>query len=543
MMKAYLHQKGVAAIVFVIIFPFFFGFFALAIEGTRYLTTSARLSDVLESASLAVAAAVDHDDDKDRVKAYINATISDADVDDSDITITSQSCEEIYGDECGVAEVYDKEGLQFNEYNVQVTTSFLSCFPGSDIVAGFNKNQTLVNNAVTRKYQQKFVDVVFVTDMSGSMLDDFGSDNKAKYAGVIDIIESINDTLNSYNELAERSDSSDRNYVGIVPYSEYNKTIDDDELTSNSYSYSSGSSNWWGSTSQGVTGPTQQTTLSPSFSATELYDDGYNLHTEYPDGVPELGSAEPNKQLVQEYFDWTLGEELETCTSRGNGNGNGHNHNGGGSTSCSTSYSWEYDYWDYQDDASDWWNSSDHEDARDRNYKIRNYIGCANYTSGTDWRNNCSYTGYFFNIALTDDFDSITNQIENFFPSGSTSSSQGIIPAAQMLLNKTSSNTDNLIIVLSDGEDTDSNLSLGYYDSGLCDYLREQFTNKGQTLKIAVIGFDYDTSENPGLAECADSNDILTATSYEDIYSKILSLITEEIGHLYTHDYSSEASD
>lgn len=525
-MQTIQQQKGVATIVFVLIFPFFFGFFVLAVEGTRYLTDSARLSDVLESASLSVAAAVNHSDDKARVSAYIAATVPDADIDPSDITITAKSCKQVYGNQCGVAGVYDKNGLLFNEYNVQVDSSFASWFPGTDLIAGFSKQQTLVNNAVARKYQQEFVDIAFVIDLSGSMLDNFGGEHKAKYAGVIDIITEIMDTVDSYNRLAQRSNNNGRNRVAVVPYSEFNKTIYNNTLIDRSYSYNSGG---WGSPRE-VNGPRTRDSISPSYSLADFQAKGINLHTEYPNGVPTLDDAVPDKQAIQRYFGWERGRQYRVCN-----------------WGCYYRYAWEYDDWNYQTD-DNWWNWS-HVQERDNNIKIRNYIGCSNYSSNTDWRRNCTsiatsgspgYTGYYYNIPLSDDFPGIEENIANFFPSGSTSSTQGVIPAAQLLLNKSTENNDNLIIVLSDGQDTDNGLSLGYYQAGLCDHLRQQFTDKGQTLKIAVIGFDYDTRQNPGLASCADTNNILSAQSYSDIYNSILSLITEEIGHLYDHKYSVE---
>lgn len=538
-MKTPRNQKGVAAIVFVIIFPFFFGFFALAIEGTRYLTDSAHLSDVAESASLAVAASVEHRGDRQRIRDYLAATIPDANISDDNITITSQSCEEIYGQRCGQAGVYDKEGLRFNEYKVTLRSSFISWFPDSDIIHGFEENQQLANTAVARKYQQEFVDVVFVTDMSGSMLDGFGGQQKAKYAGVIDIIDSIMDTLDSYNAVAARSGRASRNHVGLVPYSGFNQAINEDRLYDLSYVYNYG----WG---RSIDGPHQENVIAPSFTPEELQNEDKNLHRDAPNGVLRIADATPDKRWMQIYFEWYTGELMvEQCYPPYGGRGRPPHQN---CRFVSTGETWSYDDWNYDRRYDYWWEAPEQSGVLNRNLKIRNYIGCSNYTAYTDWRNNCTsiarsgsagYTGYFYNLDLTDQFSDIKKQIANFFPSGSTSSSQGVIPAAQMLLNKSSDNEDNLIIVLSDGADN-NNISREYYRNGLCDYLREQFTNKNQTLKIAVIGFDYNTNDNPGLAMCADSNEILTANSYTEIYNSILSLITEEIGHLYDHNYSAD---
>lgn len=540
MMQIIHHQKGVAAIVFVIIFPFFFGFFALAIEGTRYLTDSAHLSDVAESASLAVAASVDHKDDRQRVKDYVAATIHDASISDNDITIVSQSCEQIYGERCGVARVYDKEGLRFNEYKVAIRSAFISWFPDSDLIHGFGENQLIANTAVARKYRQKFVDVVFVTDMSGSMLDKLGG--QAKYAGVIDIIDSIMDTLDSYNTVAARQpDTTARNHVGVVPYSSYNQALTDNTMEDLRYDYLYNDRG-----GIDIDGPHSENTIQPSFTVQDLRDAHIDLHHEAPNGIPLLSDAVPDKQWMQRYLGWKESFESEFCQSFFIW-----------SRCQNFRYTWPYDNWNYSRPSGTYgWNETGSPAALDLNKKIRNYIGCSNYTAGSDWRNNCDtnadeglspgYTGYFYNIELTEQFAGIKEKIANFFPSGSTSSSQGVIPAAQMLLNKISENDDNLIIVLSDGADNEGErnggdyISYRYYSNHLCDYLRQQFTGKNQTLKIAVIGFDYDTQANPGLAMCADANEILRADTYSEIYNSILSLITEEIGHLYDHSYSAD---
>ncbi|CAG9001539.1 MAG: hypothetical protein CENE_03561 [Candidatus Celerinatantimonas neptuna] len=500
------HQKGVAAIAFVIIFPIFFGFFALTIEGTRYLTDSARLSDVVESASLAVAASVDHSSTTEEtlVQNYIHATEPNATVDSTDINVITRSCEQVYGSKCGIAGVYDKNGLNFNEYRVTVSSQFSSWFPKNTVRIGFDKNQTLVNTAVARKYQQNFVDIAFVTDMSGSMLDDFGGQQKAKYAGVIDILTDIMNVLTKYNNLSKNNSvdgsSYKTNHVAVVPYNDVNKEISGTTLSYYNYRYGESV----------VRGPLLAQKLSPVFSMNELNNDNKNMHQHYPDGVHTLGSAIPDKQDIQKYLGWTLGSYHDSRWG--------------------IYYSWDYDDW-YPNSYSGISSAQ-----QQRNGKIENYIGCSNYNS-SGWSQECSYTGYFYNIGLTDNFPSVESQIDNFFPSGATSSSQGIIPAAEMLLNKSTDNKSNLIIVLSDGQDTDGGLSQYYYNNGLCQYLRRQFTSKNQSLKIAVIGFDYDTSQNPGLAECADSGNIFNAEDYNAIYSKILDLITEEIGHLYYNDY------
>lgn len=506
-------QKGIAAIIFVIIFPFFLGFFALTVEGTRYLTESARLSDVLESASLAVAASVNHDDDKAMVQDYITATVPQADVKLTDITITSQTCEQIYGSECGKAGVYDKSGLRFNQYRLQVTSHFVSWFPGSDLVVGFNKDQTLSNQAVARKYQQKSIDVVFATDFSGSMNELWNG--KSKYYQVIETISKIMKVLERYNQIAV--DKNIINHIGIVPYSLYTSKLDNylyDNWISSSefilqdygylpihkYELFNMEPGDYMSNNLSIPSSPERPVISPSFFSERNID----MHNQYPDGLP----------FDSNYLYYPPGSAYKYTSSDVAGiikNTFGYYDNAGRNSGY---YGWRR--WSYNQ-----WNKSN----------INNYI---NY-------------GYYYKVPLSKNFDNIQAQIDNFFPSGGTSSIQGVIGAARMLDQAHTSNKDKLIIVLSDGLDNDpsglssvpvtSSRSYYYYMHDLCGQLRQHFREKGETLKIAAIGFTYNVNNNLGLKHCTNQDKIYNADNDAELYNTVLNLIVEEIGHLYNHDY------
>jgi tight adherence protein G len=146
--------------------------------------------------------------------------------------------------------------------------------------------------------------------------------------------------------------------------------------------------------------------------------------------------------------------------------------------------------------------------------------------------------------------------IQDFEPIGGTASYQGIIRAAQLAVK--GSNTRRLIIVLSDGTDS-QNGWISEYDTifktksnhahyteelvkeGMCDTIRDtlnkQTADNGRdvTSKIVVIGFGYQTGTNNGLRECTKENgkyNVYEANNREAIKRKILELISEEIGHL-----------
>jgi tight adherence protein G len=215
-------QKGLAAIIFVIIFPFMFGVFILGVEGTRYLQEKARLGDAAEAASLAIAANnADANANKKFALNFVNAYSQDATLTLSDINIVEKTCKQIYGSNCGKPGVYDKDGNQFVEYRVSIDTKYKSWFPGGDYHAGFEKDQLMNASAVARKFRGDTVDVVFVADFSGSMA--WWWDGEYKYKGVLRVIENITKELEQFNKLDAVAGSKSSSKVGFVGFNYYTK--------------------------------------------------------------------------------------------------------------------------------------------------------------------------------------------------------------------------------------------------------------------------------------------------------------------------------
>ncbi|BDU39734.1 pilus assembly protein [Vibrio nigripulchritudo] len=147
-------------------------------------------------------------------------------------------------------------------------------------------------------------------------------------------------------------------------------------------------------------------------------------------------------------------------------------------------------------------------------------------------------------VELTDKFSSFKQQLNGYQAGGWTASYEGIIRAAQLL--KSGENARRLIIVLSDGEDSLSRSNKVYYKNyhaalvrrGYCKKIREALsvgtTKDGKPIKakIAAIGFDYDAKKNKALKDCVGEENLFKAENKAEIKSKILDLISEEIGHL-----------
>nr|WP_086940286.1 TadE/TadG family type IV pilus assembly protein [Thaumasiovibrio occultus] len=413
-------QKGTAAILFVMLIPALFGVLALSIEGSRYLQTQARISDVAEVAGLALAA---HNSDNQAtneaiVERFVEALVPDAH-DEVNIHIVRLSCEEVEG--CGTPGAFDDKGTRFSEYQLSITTSHDSWFPKSEVnPTGFADVVDVSGNAVARKYQGEAIDVVFVADFSGSMNYDWNGQTKISRLKevMVDVAEELERTT------ADRIE--EKNTVGLVPY------------------------NFW--------------TTKPGSTCYQTH-----LASLYPSSDPQR--IEQNWVLHQETVD-TLWDEKPGC------------------------------------------------------------IG---------------YTTQYKTLALNSDVSNFETEIEAMWANSGTASFEGLISGAQLAA--TGDNPRRLIVILSDGVDWNPHPWYRRWhmtqliNSGLCDEIRTtldaQITSFGKEVqsKIAVIGLDYDVEADPNLASCAGSDNVFTASDMDEVSSKLLELITEEIGRLYDRNY------
>ncbi|MCL6271465.1 pilus assembly protein [Sansalvadorimonas sp. 2012CJ34-2] len=175
--------------------------------------------------------------------------------------------------------------------------------------------------------------------------------------------------------------------------------------------------------------------------------------------------------------------------------------------------------------------------------------------------------GGYYTVENTEHGSDIVNEIKKMSARGTaTASYEGIIRAAQLAKNGT--NSRRLIIVLSDGADSTSaypqfilrtapyaykgNKSLsevhktlldykdpsdGNRTKNYCDYIRDELdsqTANGKSVrsKIAVIGFDYDVDQNKNLLNCAGRKNVYSAENMQDVYNRILQLISEDVGRI-----------
>lgn len=232
-----LRQKGHAAILFVFMVPALFGLFSLAVDGARIMQNEARLDDALEIASLAVAAVNDDNEDdgsgngskinQDIATAYVSEYMDDM-TQISGLKITKLECEQIQECVNGLAQGEPR----FFEFRVEATTHHDTIFKDQNT---FGDDYTVESDGTSRKYQNHAVDIVFVSDFSGSM-DDSWSGGSQKYVDLVDVIYDVTVELDKFNGLQNMDDSK-------VAYTGFNTVTQEyigEEEKEGQY--------WWGGT-------------------------------------------------------------------------------------------------------------------------------------------------------------------------------------------------------------------------------------------------------------------------------------------------------
>lgn len=175
----------------------------------------------------------------------------------------------------------------------------------------------------------------------------------------------------------------------------------------------------------------------------------------------------------------------------------------------------------------------------------------------------------FHDILYTSNFVKFNRLVRSFKANGGTASLQGVIRASQFLAyhiaeDKLPAHPKQLVIILSDGEDWNHYLPQmeKMVNLGLCDNLRNAIeggrviaddnpndsvkfvngyssglktsTGEDPSVRIAMIGFGdgYDIHANTGLLNCVGEDNAFSANNKDEILSLIMSLVSEEVGHL-----------
>lgn len=220
-------QSGHAALLFAMIIPGLFGIFTLATDGARALQTKARIEDASEIAVLAIAA--HNDDNQDSQGAgsgsrvnrqiatdYLNAYLRDS-TQLTGLKVKKYNCDQIAECRAGLA----RGEPRFFQYEIEVSSVQDTWFPGNDSIEGFGDTFSAKGAAVARKYQSEAVDIIFVSDYSGSMAWNWSGGRNRKYIDLRNIIQEVTNELQKFNDL----NNTDNNTVGLTAFNFYTKTI------------------------------------------------------------------------------------------------------------------------------------------------------------------------------------------------------------------------------------------------------------------------------------------------------------------------------
>lgn len=168
-------QRGVAAIMFVIMLPVLMGFISLGIEGGRYLALKGQFRDAAEVASLAISARGSDNlaDNQKLAEAVIRSMIPDAGK--IVVKVEHKDCQANEG--CG-----GSDNGRFDQYQISIDSTQNSWFPDwTGDGMGFPEEMNMSMDATARKYYGSGgIDVVFVADFSGSMNCKWGEESCGK---------------------------------------------------------------------------------------------------------------------------------------------------------------------------------------------------------------------------------------------------------------------------------------------------------------------------------------------------------------------------
>ncbi|HDM8072426.1 TadE/TadG family type IV pilus assembly protein [Vibrio harveyi] len=489
-------QKGVAAVWMGLLLVPIMGVTFWAVEGTRYVQESSRLRDSAEAAAMAVTIEDQPGAARALATKYVENYVR-------DIKSTNLSAQRFYQ-----AEDKDTGALEYIQYTVNARTTHDSWF-ASSFIPSFDKQQELAGRSLARKYPAYLgdnnIDIVFVSDFSGSMNDKWGSSRSKKIDDLKTAIEQISNKIlckkirqdfvdGEWKDVCDEpgeDTTGDKllNRVGFVPFNVRTREIvaGNRANATSQLSYKNG----------------YKAYLSPysyndidwdywrMYSASEVYNCAYRQsycqsprseNQNYAKRIRDV--LEADRYAVADVYNYV---DLPT--------------------SVSTMFT-------------------------DKSGLKPNFYG----VSGTRLFNahGSSNSSQFYNIQLSNKLSDL-DSIKSMWADGGTAAFQGILRGSQVLHDGDPNSTDEeeqqaynkkikMLLILSDGQESPNNGILkGLVDNGMCDKARAEIPG----LYIGVIGIDFRASQQSGFQDCVvnPSEDIIDVSNLDELIEKIEELI------------------
>ncbi|USD67752.1 pilus assembly protein TadG-related protein [Vibrio sp. SCSIO 43136] len=542
-MKFVSKQQGAAAIWFIFLIGAIMSLGALAIEGSRYIGKKARLGDALEAAAIAVGS-------NDRVMQDFKANVAPSGVKYSANQVAKTWIHHYINDEVDidlrsikrkdVSKLIGKNylvtpyKLEYFRYDIDAVTKHNSWFNFSSW-ASFDSQVKVANKGVSGRIKggHEPADVVFVADFSGSM--NGRSKGKVKIKALQEAIRYVSETLYGVN---------DNSTFGFIPFSKRIVIKRDD-----SYYCASPLLAKKGSDAETIRNL-------PRFS--ELMRGKKNSDTWSNTSRKEIYKSykfnHRQEGMAEYYVNWLKGRS-------------GHYANSEWSEEwwkymnvLRADYPVSYMSYDYIYGKDDWgWDKSvrvdfdDHVDikrsAREITIKDKPMFGLpmpyggkfsdgkpkfGTYCTGWSSKNKAPK---FYNIerkTYSDKNDlenSLLKPVDKMSAGGGTDMYQGLLAAPHQFYGAKQKN--RYIIVLSDGaENVDTFQRL--VNAGMCDEIRHKLTHPAYgadyNFKMFVVGIGFNPS-NKAYNKCFGRENIHPVYDMDKLKDRILSLITDDIGH------------
>ncbi|EGR7950981.1 pilus assembly protein [Vibrio vulnificus] len=491
------HQQGVAVVWMGLLLVPIMGMTFWAIEGTRYVQETSRLRDSVEAAAIAVTIEDQPDLAPRLATKYVENYVRDI----KSTNLSADRFHQVEGDGAG--------GLEYIQYTVNTKTEHDSWFTSS-LIPSFEERQSLAGRSLARKYPfylgDNNIDIVLVSDFSGSMNDTWGSNQHIKIDDLKKAIDAISSKI--------LCTSVDQQYVD----GELKDVCRDsgEEITGDKLLNRIGFVPFNGRTREFIRGNQARATSQLS------YKDNYNTSISpysYKDVDWDYWSTRSLEDVVYcaDYQYYCLDPKLDNQRYA-------KRIKDVFSPSLPSPVADAYDYVDLQRTVSTMFT--------DKSGLRSNFYGVSRARLFTV--HGSSDPLQFYNIGLSNKLSDLY-PINSMWALGGTAAFQGILRGVQVLHDGDPSSSDEeeqqaynkkikMLLILSDGqEDPNNGILKGLVDKGMCDKARDEILG----LYIGIIGIDFQASQQSGFQDCVvDPNeDIFDVYNLDELIEKVEELI------------------
>ncbi|WP_145607919.1 TadE/TadG family type IV pilus assembly protein [Yersinia rochesterensis] len=207
------NESGAILLPFIILLPFFIGLIFVSFEISLFIQKKAKLSDAIEQAALALT--VENNDNPDAIQEQKNNAL-----------VSSYARAYLPLEEFSTPRIVIDKSTNHLQYNVAITMNYPALFLNKTALTSTNSNINITDSGAAKKYisnHSEPTDVVFVADYSGSMNESFEHSEKTESK-----IESLRKILKKLNDKIDNNDVI--NVIGFAPFSWGSKKIIKNEM-------------------------------------------------------------------------------------------------------------------------------------------------------------------------------------------------------------------------------------------------------------------------------------------------------------------------